>query len=567
MPTYFEALYDAVVDPSQDRHWHQQYDEARRRADARAARVREGHPIDPTDEDDKRLLRDLVYTNSNGIASLRLSMLSEENFNKLLGDAAFIAAVNAYAGNPGPDTYRVLFDSWKQASKDKGFDFTRAKANRFAAAFTDDVSTTADPTKFDQVYLWFSSHGLLGPHGAEPEGWYEKNVLLVESLRGHFSDRLTAGKTDRRWLNMFVWFVWDRVVNDPFRLKKQVVKYGPPGTGKTYSAREDAKREIALWRAELELADDVWTPERLCKTVQFHPAFGYEDFIEGLRPAKTGSDEYRLRLVNGVFKSFCKEAGRWEVDLAGLDGGAGPRPTPDDPASALSPRRDELLARGEHWRFVFDLLARDGGRFGRKPIRELLPPHFLIIDEINRAELSRVFGELMYCLEYRGAGGAVATQYAMLNTEVDAMLWTPQGAKFFVPGNLYLVGTMNTIDRSVESFDFALRRRFHWQHVEPDEAVAREYLQSDACPNKDWANGLLEGWRKLNGLIENERRYMGPDHRIGHGYLMNLRYGAHRTVSDVRKALWEDSIGPLVEEYLRGTEESAEPYRKAFVGA
>ncbi|MFH4238343.1 AAA family ATPase, partial [Acinetobacter baumannii] len=86
-----------------------------------------------------------------------------------------------------------------------------------------------------------------------------------------------------------------------------------------------------------------------------------------------------------------------------------------------------------------------------------IPPFFFIIDEINRAELSRVFGELMYCLEYRGVKGSVKTQYANLNTKKTGILELGQTYQFFIPTNIYLIGTMNTIDRSVESFDFALR--------------------------------------------------------------------------------------------------------------
>ena len=129
-----------------------------------------------------------------------------------------------------------------------------------------------------------------------------------------------------------------------------------------------------------------------------------------------------------------------------------------------------------HWAF---LKSVDGDL----PLREALPPYYFIIDEINRAELSRVFGELMFCIENRGPAGAVSTQYAGLNDKETGMVnfgSADEGDKadwrFFVPSNVHIVGTMNVIDRSVESFDFALRRRFVWERDDPDPSVIRVFV-------------------------------------------------------------------------------------------
>lgn len=188
-------------------------------------------------------------------------------------------------------------------------------------------------------------------------------------------------------------------------------------------------------------------------------------------------------------------------------------------------------------------------------IADIVPPFFFIIDEINRAELSRVLGELMFCLEYRGAGGAISTQYAGLNSVETGMIKVGEVFKFFIPHNVYVVGTMNTIDRSVESFDLALRRRFRWERVAPDLAALRYHLKQEdkksGYVSRDWVE-LASDLRRLNERIHREG-ILGPDYEIGHAYLMNLRYSPSLTRAEVRKALWADAIRPLLEEYLRGS--------------
>ena len=105
-------------------------------------------------------------------------------------------------------------------------------------------------------------------------------------------------------------------------------------------------------------------------------------------------------------------------------------------------------------------------------IENVIPPFYFIIDEINRAELSRVLGELMYCLEYRGYNGKIKTQYSQLAIKKSSYFFEENGENyFFIPHNVYVLGTMNNIDRSVDSFDFALRRRFSWTEVEPKEKL------------------------------------------------------------------------------------------------
>lgn len=195
----------------------------------------------------------------------------------------------------------------------------------------------------------------------------------------------------------------------------------------------------------------------------------------------------------------------------------------------------------DYWEFVKEL-------DDTLKLEDVLPPYFLIIDEINRAELSAVFGELMFCLEYRGADNAIKTQYSELNTDDTALISYQDNHKFFVPHNVYIIGTMNTIDRSVDSFDFALRRRFRWEKVRPDMDLLRVHITSI---NKDWS-GLVESVRALNEMIKTEE-LLGEDYQLGHAYFWNLRYSKDLSLKQLKNLIWDDRLGSLIEEYLRGS--------------
>ena len=304
----------------------------------------------------------------------------------------------------------------------------------------------------------------------------QKINFCFRKFKEEFQDELNNGKTDDFYLSIFVWELYKNLSN-PFKLNKQVVKYGPPGTGKTYLARQQTESCFNIWKEEFAPENDNYTIDTQREVVQFHPSFGYEDFMEGLRPS-LHNGEAQLKLQNGVFKEFCRKAGKWEIDVHKLGNDANwEKLTIGD----LVPYKDKLTA--SHWEHIFKF--QDSSR--RVRVADTVPPFFFIIDEINRADLSRVFGELMYCLEYRGVKeGCITTQYANLNNEETGMLGDEsEGYKFFIPSNVYLIGTMNTIDRSVESFDLALRRRFRWEEITPDCELLKYHLDEH---HKEWAD-------------------------------------------------------------------------------
>jgi len=225
------------------------------------------------------------------------------------------------------------------------------------------------------------------------------------------------------------------------RRKQQLIFCGPPGTGKTLLARYLAAR----------LAGDggCW------ELVQFHPAYAYEDFVQGLRPSPAGGFE----LVPGRFLEFCRRAERFHPH-----------------------------------------------------------PCALIIDELNRANLPRVLGEVMSLLEYRDrpiplAGG---------------------GPPFSIPENVYLIGTMNTADRSIALVDQALRRRFSFVRLHPDPQVLRSYLQRHGLPE----GGLIEVLARINQSIGD------PDRELGFSFFLQDGSGLRQVLGQV----WQGEVEPYLEE-------------------
>lgn len=185
-----------------------------------------------------------------------------------------------------------------------------------------------------------------------------------------------------------------------------------------------------------------------------------------------------------------------------------------------------------------------------------------IIDEINRGEISKIFGELFFSIDpgYRGAKGKVKTQYQnMITNESD-----PFYEGFYVPENVYIIGTMNDIDRSVESMDFAMRRRFAWQEVKAEENTG---MLDDLQEIK---NEVIEIMKRLNNVIWNETTNTGIEglsaaYHIGGSYFSKLQLylnDGHSNKGTAYKHLWENHLKGVLSEYLRGMPDAMENLRK-----
>jgi 5-methylcytosine-specific restriction endonuclease McrBC GTP-binding regulatory subunit McrB len=175
-----------------------------------------------------------------------------------------------------------------------------------------------------------------------------------------------------------------------------------------------------------------------------------------------------------------------------------------------------------------------------RQIRQTKPRKFIfIIDEINRGEISKIFGELFFSIDpgYRGPSGAVSTQYANLHQDPND--------KFYIPENVYIIGTMNDIDRSVDSFDFAMRRRFRFIEIKADDNI--EMLKD--LPEQTRA-GAISRMRRLNATIS-KTDDLNDNYQIGAAYFLKLKDISFDT-------LWTDYLEPLLQDYIRGMINEAE---------
>ena len=265
---------------------------------------------------------------------------------------------------------------------------------------------------------------------------------------------------------------------------KAVILYGPPGTGKTYQAKKLASSILGEAEIEKVTFPKIGEKGSFC-LVQFHPNYTYEYFIGGISPTLDGNSlSYTLKV--GKFKAFCDMAAEKE---------------------------------NEDKKFVF------------------------IIDEINRANLSAVFGELMYALEYRGES-------------IDIPNFNK---KFVIPANVYLIGTMNDVDKSLVNFDLALRRRFSFYYVGPQMEVLSDILENCNIKDEQLAS-YIERCKQLNRDISDENGILqlGPSYQIGHAYFGKIKdYMPKSNDSQpvnisqyALEKLWVYNLEPLLKEYL-----------------
>jgi len=330
--------------------------------------------------------------------------------------------------------------------------------------------------------------------------------FYIPQPRGRFSRCADLNKdTSKVIIDWFNRINQAKTLNDIIELilsNQQIILTGAPGTGKTYLARQVAARIIGLEKVDnLENA-----PERF-NFVQFHPAYDYTDFVEGLKPVKHANSSGNMigfERRDGVFMKFCNDASK---------------------------------------------------------LGEKIPCVF-VIDEINRADLSRVFGELFFALEPDYRGVTFKTQYESLREAGEC-------GRFSVPKNVFIIGTMNDIDRSVESIDFALRRRFAWYEVKADEARFDAVIQSDL----DEAIKVEARARyiRLNKKIE-ATEGLGHSYQIGPAYYRKLqkhleqkKYAADN--AELWNIFWQCHLELLLREYLRGRpdgEEQLAMFRTAY---
>ena len=399
----------------------------------------------------------------------------------------------------------------------------------------------------------------------------------------------------------------DEIKNN-LSVNRNVILTGAPGTGKTFMAKQIAK--------DLGCEDDN------IGFVQFHPSYDYTDFVEGLRPKQVdGSDQIGFERKDGVFKKFCERALKesyrenndnvdnfeecWKklvdelnendfVTIPLISGKGDFRVELNEYGTGLANRtyenddyqkgnwiqgKSKFFSKDQLYNIYQGLPGTPAGGHDnyRKAVVEYMKKNLglldyrktestqktkknfvFIIDEINRGEVAKIFGELFYCVDpgYRGEKGRISTQYQNLVTSGEFQ------KGFFIPENVYIIGTMNDIDRSVESMDFAFRRRFSWIEVKASNTV--DMLDPKYDDNGELISGLEKDladeaklrMKNLNAEISKIDE-LNDAYHIGASYFLKLKnYGG-----DFGK-LWDYHIKGILTEYLRGNPNAQEELTK-----
>lgn len=362
------------------------------------------------------------------------------------------------------------------------------------------------------------------------EKFFEINKKIFDKVKNVCPN--SSKKDDLEYNLKLMWALWQMATVEekdfPTDDQPNVIFYGAPGTGKTY-----------LVKNMIDLVCQGNTSRY--EWVQFHPSYTYEDFIEGIKPTGiTENGSVKLELVNGIFKELCIRA-------------------KNDP---------------EH-------------------------KYYFIADEINRANLSAVFGEVLSCIEpsYRDTNenhNLIKTQYSTIETKIiNEQLETAKDdkkkeqikkkvyfydentkeTKFGIPSNVYFIGMMNDVDKSIDSFDLALRRRFKWIRKDCAYEVIEDYLSQiefekdnntfskfDDITIRDYKESIKD----LNNYIS-ETLGLGTSYEFGHSFFMNniknicnKKKKSERNTINIKdkNELFEKYLKPTLTEYLRSICES-----------
>lgn len=543
----------------------------------------------------QRLVKD---TTDNGISDLRQGNFTWEEFEKIKNAWHSIQPVfKKVAENNEISVFEFkeivnFFGKQTNGNRPSG-------TNRVVAAFLPNVVTTVVNYK----YLRYTIEKLQTKCLDYPE---IQNDWLLDNFS--FINYCNANITfiDPWHSSLFAWYLKEffenEILNNLQELEVMeqysellennynIILTGAPGTGKTYLAKQIALKMLFGKNSEdlLSHAENELLKKHFC-FMQFHPSYDYTDFVEGLRPTQPDDNgNIGFELKNGIFKEFCKCAlkknsvyitdnfdEKYELfinDLSELElefetvthkkkfkveinSNKSCVAIPlTDVGTRMSMTKEmirDYVIKGKirNWKSYITII---GNYFKENYSVNVITweeedlPYIFVIDEINRGEISKIFGELFFSIDpgYRGISGKVQTQYA--NIQSDETIFDEDLGQgwFYVPENVYIIGTMNDIDRSVESMDFAMRRRFAWKEIKAEDRIS----MWDGEIN-DWKEEAKNRMLSLNKAIE-KIPGLSEAYHIGPAYFLKLR-----NYIDTQKpfeSLWENHLHGVLFEYLRG---------------
>ncbi len=377
----------------------------------------------------------------------------------------------------------------------------------------------------------------------------KKNQRVYETAKDYAGLNDSSAKEDYIKLYTFLRFLSDSSYN----IKElsnfnniNVIFNGAPGTGKTYGVSKGIEK--------LQKVDGNNYKDK--KYIQFHPAFSYQDFIEGIKPLGIdNSGNLKLDVVNGVLKDFCIKVRKENEEF-----------------------------------FVKNKCSNDEN--GRPNNINEWPHYFFVVDEINRGNLSNILGETFTLLEkdYRDYDFSNPTDgYKIINNNListalssvikernnDDLIYKKVNGEvvFGIPFNIHFIGIMNDVDRSIDAFDLALRRRFKWITKYCNYEVINDILV-DKVGDQDNVKAYVDSCKALNNFICTNDLKLGKNYEIGHSFFLKITeqiYSRSKKITvEKKKSVFENYIAGTIKEYIRQivdeteVDETLDRARKAF---
>ena len=358
----------------------------------------------------------------------------------------------------------------------------------------------------------------------------KKNQKVYETAKDYAG--LDGSSTENDYIKLYTFL---RFLSDSSYNTKELSNFnninvifnGAPGTGKTYGVSKGIEK--------LQKIDGSKYKDK--KYIQFHPAFSYQDFIEGIKPLGIdNSGNLKLDVVNGSLKDFCIKVRKENEDFFAANG----------------------CTNDEN---------------GRPNNIDEWPHYFFVVDEINRGNLSNIFGETFTLLEkdYRDYDfSKPAAGYKIINNNListalssvikernnDDLVYKKVNGEvvFGIPFNIHFIGIMNDVDRSIDAFDLALRRRFKWITKYCNYEVINDILV-DKVGDQDYVKAYVDSCRALNDFICTNGLKLGKNYEIGHSFFLKITeqiYSRSKKITDEKKkSVFENYIAGTIKEYIR----------------
>ncbi|WP_066835544.1 McrB family protein [Rufibacter ruber] len=495
-----------------------------------------------------------------------------EQLRKAIGDKGYF---NFYYSSGGNVNYKATIVDFA-----KGVDEYNKKkwSSKKVIYFQSDFNQYSDNNKSAKIVFLVDSFEKVNPIPVSSFKFYKASAPIHDNISPLKAEPRIPQRTEssQNISDTSLKVSYQKIMSSPLNQ----ILFGPPGTGKTYHTINRAldicgEATEGIPRKELKSLFDEKVAAGQIVFTTFHQSMSYEDFIEGIKP-KTSNEKIIYEVEEGIFKSICNKArpstGNFEEvieifknEISESDGKTPitikskattfdvtyrgtnvfyiqPHITTKDkpwyPVNILHIRKAfesnsyEGVYNTTYVREIIAFLVQNRGLEKRRDDQQ--KPYILIIDEINRGNVSQIFGELITLIE----------EDKRLGREEQLEVTLPYSKeKFGVPANLYILGTMNTADRSVEALDTALRRRFSFEEMPPRPELIKTEGRLSA------EGGLLAGidLEELLSIINNRiEKLLNKDHLIGHSYFMG--------VADIAglKAVFQNKINPLLQEYFFG---------------